>query len=95
MVMRSALSAPVLLDADFANIRKNLIQERKRDETSSSQTQTVQTPRILHLEHAQVPEREETLCRRTSGKERKEEKTFHLRSHDAGKAETQSPLRFD
>ena len=75
--------------------KQNPSRERKRDETSSSQTQTVQTPRILHLEHAQVPEREETLRRRTSGKERKEEKTFHLRSHDAGKAETQSPLRFD
>lgn len=69
--------------------------ERKRDETSSSQTQTLQTPRLLHLEHAQMPERKETLRRRTSGEKRKEEKTFHVRRHDAGKAETQSSLRFD
>ena len=93
MVMRSALPAPVLLDADFASIRKNLIQERKRDETSSSQTQTVQTSRLLNLEHAQVPQRQETLCGRTSGKEQKEIQTFHLRRHDAGKAEAQSALR--
>ena len=62
---------------DVKDARKNnyaLVQElaetfkeRNGNETSSSQTQTLQTPRLLHLEHGQVPQRETPLSGRSAG----------------------------